>query len=373
MIGVLLILFSLIALKIAFLALGVFSRRVWQPRSRTGAPARLLLITDIGDDIDDLLALLTAMALHHLGVVRLVAVVTCGGHTLLRAATVRFWLRRLGVEDPDVVVAAGVESTKRSKPLPAVPENCQSVEHSEISPESGAQVILDMVRQHGKNLGVVAIGEMTPLAACLEIDQEGLLRQIGALYIQGQAHIQNGRLVPDDEAYNIRCDVLSASRVFAQLQDFIPFHMLGKYAAYRVSLEAHHFTHWTQSANNYADMVSEARANLNKFRKGNPALFYRLYSVPEEMQNDRDWFSSLSVYSHPYDPSLILRIVDYDEELFRIVHHRQHTMVGNSEDDHGVPRPERVASVMSRLIALSCRRIAAVAEGRDFGFLSLEH
>jgi inosine-uridine nucleoside N-ribohydrolase len=78
-----------------------------EPVKMTGsgkAPTPVLLITDIGRDIDDTIALFVLRALPS---TKCVGLVTTGGSTPKRAMQARAWLRCLGVEDGECQVAAG--------------------------------------------------------------------------------------------------------------------------------------------------------------------------------------------------------------------------------------------------------------------------
>jgi len=59
-----------------------------------------------GRDIDDTLALLGMMALHAAKTIRLVGVIGTGGAGIERARVVRGWLRRFGIPDAEIPVAA---------------------------------------------------------------------------------------------------------------------------------------------------------------------------------------------------------------------------------------------------------------------------
>lgn len=69
-------------------------------------PVPVLLVTDIGRHVDDTLALLALAQYQAEGRIRLAGVVTTGGKAEDRARLARFWLRKLGMRDIDVQVAA---------------------------------------------------------------------------------------------------------------------------------------------------------------------------------------------------------------------------------------------------------------------------
>lgn len=121
-------------------------------------------------------------------------------------------------------------------------------------------------------------------------------------------------------------------------------HFLGKHAAYRINLTKLDFQKWDGilaargSETQKNEMSQAARWNLDVFRRGNPKLFYKLYAVPPEKQTDQDWFSCMDVYSHPYDPLLLLTFVSIQQSNLLFVADKVcgHTLVGNTSRTHGV-------------------------------------
>ena len=79
----------------------------------------MLLVTDIGADVDDTQALLVLLG----AVPRLVGVVTSCNNGLLRGAVIRGWLRRLGIADELVPIMPSVDGVhggvSRARWLPA--------------------------------------------------------------------------------------------------------------------------------------------------------------------------------------------------------------------------------------------------------------
>ena len=70
-----------------------------------------------------------------------------------------------------------------------------------------------------ESMYLLVIGPLTPLADAISADTEGCLKKIGALYIQGQAVVddESGLLKPWDIAFNIREDLEGATEVFDQV------------------------------------------------------------------------------------------------------------------------------------------------------------
>eukprot|EP00959_Pyramimonas_sp_CCMP1952_P266229 5566000-Pyramimonas_sp.AAC.1 len=207
------------------------------------ATMKIILITDIGRDIDDTLCLLALQPYLSDGRAELVGVVGSGGNSELRAAVARGWLRIFGYQDEQIPVMAG---TARGVGGCYVPTGFPTPEQASLGTGNGSDFILDCAREYQDELFILVIAPMTPLADAVDKDDNGVLKKIGAVYVQGQAEIDDdGRLTPDSRAFNLREDMPSATKVFDALQDSVPFRLLGKHTAYAVKLGHKHFNLWS--------------------------------------------------------------------------------------------------------------------------------
>ena len=90
-------------------------REAKMPRVEDHERTPVLLITDIGADIDDTEALLVALGSPYL---QLVGIVTAVNNGVARAALARGWLRRLGVADSDVPILPSVDPATAACTIP---------------------------------------------------------------------------------------------------------------------------------------------------------------------------------------------------------------------------------------------------------------
>ena len=230
-------------------------------------PVPVLLLTDIGRDIDDLLALLVLRGLVADGRAVLVGVVATGGAGPARAALARAWLRRLQWPDePELGVAACLDPGPDEVSAPAWATNgCRGNGNGndgiDRSPDDAAGLILRCAARWGPELVVLAIAPLGPLAAALVADKAGVLRTIRAVWIQGQPatmpmlpHIPphprsphphphpHPPIEPDlVNAFNLRERPDASATVFARLRLHVPFRLLGKHAAYKTPLSHRDF------------------------------------------------------------------------------------------------------------------------------------
>ena len=85
------------------------------PSCRGKRPTRVIIDTDVGDDIDDALAILVAAAMHRVGAIKIVAVITSGhGQHYTRAKLVRRLIRAV-LGTCDVAIIMGRERLGTTK------------------------------------------------------------------------------------------------------------------------------------------------------------------------------------------------------------------------------------------------------------------
>lgn len=240
-------------------------------------PVPFLLVTDIGRHVDDTLALLTVAQYQKEGLIRLAGVVTTGGEAKKRARLARFWLRRLGMRDSDVHVAAcegDVEDTDEPDVCelpetdPPIPEFHDAAIYQGTSKErSAAELILNLAELYNGKLHVFAMAPLTAVASALEfeVDVETMRKGLGKLWIQGQAYVNAGVLSPNFEAFNLRQDQKASVEVFEKLQNHVPFEMLSKHAAHRIEFTKEDFDKWDEAAGDHI-LLDQAISGLKGLR-----------------------------------------------------------------------------------------------------------
>jgi purine nucleosidase len=166
----------------------------------------VVLDTDIGSDVDDLLALvMLALAPE----VRLLGVTTVYGDTVLRARIVRDVCAALG--RPEIAIAPGAQATLAGRPVWWAGHEGQGIPRLEEialgSAEEAGGYLRRVARAHAGDLELFAIGPLTNIAAVIETDA-GFARAVRHLFIMG------GLFWREATEHNIRCDPEAADIVF---------------------------------------------------------------------------------------------------------------------------------------------------------------
>lgn len=179
-------------------------------------PFDVLIDTDIGDDIDDALALAVALRSPELAIR---AITTVSGDTHRRAQLAAHLLHTF--EHKDIPIAAGLSMPLQFRHRPSgvpqaaiLPHNMPS---SAISPLSGPELIIQTALAYSGRLTLVCIGPLTNVATALILEPH-ILPAIRSVVMMGGS---SGIPLPD---WNVRSDTMAAQIV---LDSGIPVTMLG--------------------------------------------------------------------------------------------------------------------------------------------------
>lgn len=176
---------------------------------------KLLIDTDIGDDIDDVFALYDAMRLSF----DLVGVTTGYRNTKERARLAKKLMRSYGCDYESVPVYVGYHCFRSDEPEP-FPHLCQYTEAladpvyapDGETPADAVAFLLECCRKYGNRLTILAIGPFGNLAKALEHDPVAL-NGIDRVVIMGGAFYQQYI------DWNVLCDVPAADYVFRNLNN----------------------------------------------------------------------------------------------------------------------------------------------------------
>ncbi len=175
---------------------------------RRGQPLKIIVDTDIGDDVDDILALAFALRRPEFEVL---GVTTVFGNVDGRCRMVSRLLRGLGLTHIPVTVG-------RALPLKA---DCTNLERLRNTPYQGAfaadepsqawpdavSFLLDVVRRHKGDVGIITLGPITNIGAALQAEPE-FGRHVQFIACMG------GSAIRTHHEYNVNSDPEAAHLVF---------------------------------------------------------------------------------------------------------------------------------------------------------------
>jgi len=172
---------------------------------------KIILDTDIGDDVDDAFALGLALQSPEL---EIVGVTTAWRETALRARMARRMLSELG--HSEIPVAEGIV-TKSKAPF-------SQARWAERGPDAAMRIdavefLLSEIRKHPSEITLVAIGPLTNVGAAIERDAAMFRKVKRVVLMGGSVRKKYGDLgyAPDrgpEPEYNIVSDVSAAQKLF---------------------------------------------------------------------------------------------------------------------------------------------------------------
>ncbi len=171
---------------------------------------KILIDTDIGDEIDDALALTLALKCDKIDVV---GITTTYMDTIFRAKLVKKFLTAFS--KPNVPCYAGYGKTQDGFNFhPLNDKEVYDGLYQDFSvnenPEDAVDFIIDSCYKYGKDLTVVAIGPFTNIAKVIQKDASAL-KQIKQVVIMGGAYFKQYA------DWNVFCDTISSKVMFDEL------------------------------------------------------------------------------------------------------------------------------------------------------------
>ena len=176
---------------------------------------KVIIDTDIGDDIDDAIALYAAMQQGF----EIIGITTVFRNTTDRARQVKKMLRAFGKGYEAVPVFAGYGNPLGTEPqqYEHIPHYTPDLESESFTPdgiaaETAVNFILDSCRKYGKELAIIVIGPFTNLAGVIKKDPDAL-NSIAKVVIMGGAYYKQYA------DWNVLCDVAAADVMFRNLKN----------------------------------------------------------------------------------------------------------------------------------------------------------
>jgi purine nucleosidase len=199
----------------AVIALTALSAPCVNMRAETAGPAadvdKVILDTDIGDDIDDAFALALLLTNPH---VQLLGITTAWGDTDLRARLVSRFLADTG--HGDIPVAAG-PATKASS---VFSQRRYAEGFSARKWPDGPAFLLDQIRNNPGQITLIGIAPFSTVSAAIDRDPATFRKLKRVVIMGGSIHRRYGNLdyFPEnghEPEYNIDSDIPSSKKLFA--------------------------------------------------------------------------------------------------------------------------------------------------------------
>ncbi|HKV61294.1 MAG TPA: nucleoside hydrolase [Candidatus Acidoferrum sp.] len=176
-------------------------------------PEKVIIDTDIGDDIDDAFAVALALRSPELQVL---GVTTTFGDTETRAKLLDRFLAEVG--HPEIPVAAGAPTTPKS--MFTQRRYAENNRFAKASHPDAVAFILDQIRRNPGQITLIAIGPLMNVGAAIDKDPETFRKlkrvvMMGGSIKRGYGDVGFGVPKPPEPEWNILNDIPSAQKLFA--------------------------------------------------------------------------------------------------------------------------------------------------------------
>uniref|UniRef100_A0A7S4SA71 Guanylate cyclase domain-containing protein n=2 Tax=Ditylum brightwellii TaxID=49249 RepID=A0A7S4SA71_9STRA len=364
---------------------------------KKGTP--IIVITDIGRDVDDEYALVLLASLARMHLLDPIAVVATLSPQRERAYLARGVLDILGF--PNIPIGIGSCGGAKGK----AGLDVYSAEYSRSCSciyECGVELMARALSASpDKSVQVFCIGSLTDAATLMKDHEELFVKKVKEVSVMGGLNeIEEGKFVVPDTAYNNNCDAPSAAYVYQKCQELcIPTITLSRYAAYGCPIPTAVLDNLKKTEHMVVNNIVNVRtASINElWKKVNmPTSDTRREKLPPRC--NRLWFcqtflgrddvetdGASPIMSHVeklnmYDPLALLCCVPaYREAHFRMetvtVNGVPQSVVGLSQDQTGIVDPEVLCAELFSLFRLAflrslqniCkRRVAMQRTSMDF-------
>ena len=194
------------------LTLSGLATRVASAQGGAAAKSKVILDTDIGDDIDDAFALALALRSPE---IELLGVTTAWGDTALRARLVNRFLKETGAPAVPVVPGIATKSTSAFSQARWAEEGA-----SPQGPTDAVQFLLEQARKSPGEVTLVAIGPLTNVGAAIDRDAAAFRKfkrvvLMGGAIRRGYGDLGYGPDRGPQAEYNIHSDIPAAQKLFS--------------------------------------------------------------------------------------------------------------------------------------------------------------
>jgi inosine-uridine nucleoside N-ribohydrolase len=183
------------------------------PVYHKASPEKVIIDTDIGDDIDDAFAVALALRSPEL---QILGITTTFGDTETRAKLLDRFLAEVGRSE--IPVAAGVPSPPKSNFTQR--RYAENNLYTKASHPDAVAFLLDQIRRNPGQITLIAIGPLMNVGAAIDKDPDTFrkLKRVilmGGSIMRGYGDLGFGPPAPPQPEWNILNDIPSAQKLFA--------------------------------------------------------------------------------------------------------------------------------------------------------------
>ena len=181
--------------------------------AQSSAPQKVIIDTDIGDDVDDAFAVALALQSPEL---KIVGITSAWGDTKLRARLLDRFLQEAG--QPDIPVAIGIEKHHQREAEFSQARWAEAGPAAKAHP-AAVDFLLEQIRRQPGEITLVAIAPLTNIGAAIDRDAATFRKlkrviMMGGSVYRGYDDPGSGANHKPDREYNIAMDVQAAHKLF---------------------------------------------------------------------------------------------------------------------------------------------------------------
>ncbi len=253
---------------------------------------KIIFYTDIGTDVDDLLALTFA---YFADKIDIRGIVTTHAIPLKRAQiaakALQYLDRSVSASAAQIPIGAGTSSPLSDGELYITGSEGKGFIDKESYDISSAQDVFESALSED-NVSVVALAPLTDLAILYQRSFPTFDR-IASLYIQARARFEEGKLIPDESSFNIRVDMEAARIVLSQDN---PMVFSGKGMAYQAPINEKELQKIRDTGHPVGEEIyNSCHRGLQHLAKEAPKLYDEIY-----LKHD--------AVCYPYDPLTVMAL-----------------------------------------------------------------
>lgn len=183
--------------------------------AQRATPAKVILDTDIGDDIDDAYALALLLKSPE---VRIIGITTAFGDTQLRARLVTRMLKNTG--NDDIPVYAGPKTEAKN----GLTQKAYALKAPNRSYPDAIHFMAESIRKNPGQITLISIAPLTNIGALIKADPATFSKLKRVVMMGGSVDRGYGAVnAPPDPEWNILCDIPSAQALF---QSGVPLYVM---------------------------------------------------------------------------------------------------------------------------------------------------